>query len=81
MRGLDVFKVHESLGVPLDIILDKFKEEDCVVDWVDFISVSLDHNWNTSTTLKRIDYSLQDVYDTQYSNVVMSQLKILMNIK
>ncbi len=79
MCGLDVFKVHESLGIPLDIILETFKRHDCVVDWLDFFYVSQDTGWSMIQAFKRIEYSLIDVYGKEYCNHVIDNLRRILS--
>lgn len=75
MRGLDVFKVSEALGVPLDIILEHLQTQNQVVDWVDFIITSLDHGWQIKTTMNKIEYTISDVYGKKYCEEVMVRIK------
>jgi hypothetical protein len=74
---LDVFKHTETLGIPLELIIDHIKENNCVVNWLEFLTVSIEHGWNIKSTITKIEYALVDVYDKVYANEVISRLKQL----
>ena len=71
-----VFSLYESRGVPLDIILDKLREENYVVDWISFYKEARYRAfWNIDTILNKIELALNDVYGKEYSDEVIKRLK------
>jgi hypothetical protein len=80
MRGLDVFKVSEALGVPLDIILEHLRHNNQVVDWVEFIVTSLDHGWQLKTIANKIEYTVSDVYGKDYCEELMIRIRLYISI-
>ena len=48
----------DSIGLPLVFILDKLREDNCTVDWVDFIEYTIEKQWNITQTLSKIEEAL-----------------------
>ena len=63
MQG--VGKFMDSIGLPLVFILDKLREENCTVDWVDFIDYTIEKQWNITQTLSKIEEALIDNREEQ----------------
>lgn len=75
ISGSDVFNLISSQGLPLDICLMHFKKNNLIVDWVGFVDKALSSGWNYKTILKKIRYSLLDVYNKTYTDKVILRLK------
>ena len=65
----------ETKGVPLDFILSSLPKEEYVIDWLDFILTSVQHNWKLRGTMKKIENSMNDVYGRVYSLPVIEELQ------
>jgi len=78
VRGYDVFKIVESLGVPLEVVLDYFKQNNYTVDWFGFLITSVDHNWKVSSTILKIVTSVTDVYGREHGEIVETTLNRLL---
>jgi hypothetical protein len=63
------------LGLPLDVILEKLKENNMVVDWIEFYESSKKHGWKNKTTFNRISTYVVDVYGPEYRDHIISTLK------
>ena len=63
------------LGTPLDLLLSILKQQDMVVDWVEFYESSKKHGWTDKTVLLRISTEVSEVYGPKYRDVVISKLK------
>ena len=73
IKGL--FLVHSSLtGLPLEDCLKFLKEQNMVVDWIDFIEDSIKYEWKMKTTLIRIETSVTEVYGKEYCQEVMKRI-------
>lgn len=70
-----MFKLVESRGVPLEIIVDYLDSQNMIVDWMDFYERSQKCNWNIKTTLNKIEVSLIDTHGKEYTEEVMKRLK------
>ena len=70
-----MFRVHETHGIPLEMILTFMEEHDMIIDWIDFFDESLKCNWNVKTTVNKIEVSLFDSHGKEYSNEVIKRLK------
>jgi hypothetical protein len=60
-------------GVPLEIVLGFFKDNDLVVDWFDYIRTALLDGHNPRTVRARIDSSTADIYGGAYAKEVVSR--------
>jgi hypothetical protein len=68
----------ETRGLPLEIILMSLNKENYVIDWIDFVNTSIEHNWKIKGTLIKIENSLIDVYGrNEYSETVIKRLSLL----
>ncbi len=70
------FEMISSRGVQLDILVDELKRNNIVVDWIEFYNESQKHGWNIKTVLNKIEIVLIDVYDKEYSDEVLTRLKL-----
>lgn len=55
----------DSIGLPLIFILDRFREDNIVVDWIDFINYTIEKQWNITQTLSKIEEALIDNREEQ----------------
>jgi len=65
----------DSQGLPLLFILDILNEENCLVDWIDFIDYSIEKKWNINQTFSKIEEGLVDVFGREYSDNVVKRLR------
>ena len=70
-----MFRLLETRGVPLEIIVDELEKSNYIVDWIDFYESSLKCGWNISTTLNKIECCLTDIKGKQYCDDVLLRLK------
>jgi len=75
----DVFPLVGTHGVPLEIILDFFKEREMVMDWPDYIRGALKDGHNPRTIKARITSAVGDVYGASYRDAVEERLNIIFN--
>ena len=71
----DIFKLFESRGIPLDVIVGYLDSQNMVVDWIDFYERSLDCNWKIKSTVSKIERVLLDIKGKEYSDEVILRLK------
>ena len=75
VSGYSVFKFMETKGLPLDFMFMYLDKDEYVVDWLEFVQTSLEHNWNIRGTLTKLENSLIDVYGRcEYSETVIKRL-------
>lgn len=67
----------ETKGVPLDLMIMELKDKNYIIDWIEFIDTSLNHNWKINNTLTRIENVLIDIYDKKYSKEIMDKLNLI----
>ena len=70
-----VFKITTSiLGLPLEYVLLILKENNMIVDWIDFYKESVQNKWKSKTLITKIEASIIEIYDKKYCNEVMKRL-------
>lgn len=74
VSGYSVFKFTESKGVPLDFLLSTLSKDEYVIDWLEFILVSVKHKWKLKGTLIKIENSMIDVYGREYSTPIIKEM-------
>lgn len=75
VSGYSVFKFMETKGLPLDFMLMYLDKDEYVVDWIEFIHTSVQHNWNLRGTLTKLENALYDVYGRcEYSERIIKVL-------
>ena len=77
----NIFILHESKGVQLDILIEYVDQQGFLIDWIAFFEDSLKSKWNISTTLNRIQYALQDTHGKEYADHIIFQLKKYIDFK
>ncbi len=74
ISGNSLFRFVETKGVPLDFLLSSLDKDLYVVDWLEFILVSVQNNWKLKGTLLKIENSLIDVYGRDYSTPIIEKI-------
>lgn len=71
-----VFSLFSSLtGLPLQDILEVLKQENMVVDWIDFYDQSVKESWKPERTLVKIRDSVGDVFGPETGKEIIKRLK------
>lgn len=73
----NVFKLSGTLGIPLDLVLSKFKEGSIIIDWVDYIKCALKDGTNLQNIKARILAAIGDVYGPIYKNEIENRLNFI----
>ena len=68
-----------SEGVPLEVVLSQFRDNDIVPDWPDFIEDSIKCGWNIGSLRTKIGTSTGDVYGPDHRDEVLKRFDIYMN--
>jgi hypothetical protein len=72
----NIFIQMESRGVDLGIMVQCLYDSGNLIDWIQFYEDSVKAKWNTITTIKKIKYSLDDVFGVEYSDQIINRLKL-----
>lgn len=75
------FKLVDGQGIPLDILLYYFKDNDLVPDWLGFFMESIETGWNPESTLSKIEVACHDVYGKLHSEEVIDGLELVSGIR
>jgi hypothetical protein len=60
ISGFDAFKMSDSLGIPLDLIVNSIYNNDMVIDWYEFYLTGISVGWTYERILIRIESSFDD---------------------
>jgi hypothetical protein len=71
-----VFHLVDGQGIPLVLILQKFKEGGIVVDWDHFLTETINKKWNWSTTTSKIEEAAGDIYGKKYTEELLKLCKM-----
>lgn len=74
-----VFAFVGTHGVPLEAILDRFKQNNIIIDWMAYIVDALKDGHNPNTIRSRILEAVGDVYGPLYKKEINKRLDILFN--
>jgi hypothetical protein len=70
-----------SEGLPLEILLSEFKDNDIIPDWPDFIDEAIKCNWNLDSLRTKIEISTGDVYGPLHRDEVLKRFDIFVKHK
>ena len=65
----------ETHGLPLEIILDRFRDEGLVPDWPRFFQDARDKNWSLRTTRAKVEEAIGDVFGPDYRREWQKELE------
>lgn len=65
----------ETRGIPLDIILEKLKDEDLLIDWKDFIDTAFEVGWSIKTIMSNIECLVEEYYGKECINKIKWYIK------
>jgi len=72
-----VFKLLDGQGIPLQVILQYFKDKNLVVDWEDLFKEVVSHGWNLGGFLTRVEESLGEIYGPRGKDPYMEKIVLL----
>lgn len=73
------FHLVGTHGLPLEVIISFFQENDIVIDWPDYVRGALKDGHKPRTIRARIAAAVGDVYGAAYRNEVEKRLDKLFN--
>ena len=71
----NVFKLVGTHGTPLQDVLNYFKDNGLVIDWLDYIEGMLKDGANIETAKARIQACVGEVYGPKYRDEVMKRIE------
>jgi alanyl-tRNA synthetase len=73
-----VFPLVGTHGIPLEVILHRFKESGQVVDWPDYVAGALADGHKPRTVKARIAAAVGDIYGPDHREAVETRLEQLL---
>ena len=77
----EIFSFYDSLGLPLEDIILILKERNIVIDWISLYEDAISNGWLIPTFFEKITPILEDLFDKEYKNVVISSLIYYVRMK
>ncbi len=62
----DIFYLHDTMGIPLEVLLESFQEHHLTVSWSLFYEQALAKGWNPRTTVSKMEAAVQDTRSPEY---------------
>ena len=72
-----VFRFYESVGLPLDIILDTIRENNTIPDWTAFYKEAKAAGMKHDRIISKLEESIMDVYGVEFQKIVCQTLENL----
>jgi hypothetical protein len=69
-----LFRLMDTQGIPLDIILEFLQISDLVPSWTHFYKEAVVSGWTHKTTILRMETVITDIYGIEYWLVVKNYL-------
>jgi len=73
-----VFKMIDTHGIPLEIILGILDDKKMVVAWDEFIDDARAHGWKDKTIRTKITGAVNEVFDHEYMQHFTERLELYM---
>ncbi len=71
-----VFKLFDTLGVPLDAVFDLCKEKNMMPSWTHFYDDAIKQGWSQETIMNRLSINVSDVYGKEFCDEVIKRLEL-----
>jgi len=62
-------------GLPLEIVLERCKEENICIDILNFTKIALNKHWHKERLLIKIKEAYNDIYGETFSAIVITRLR------
>jgi len=72
VKGL--FKMYDTLGLPLEVMFDELQAKGIVPSWIDFYNEAKEAGWKHKTIISRLSESIFDVWGKDFRDMVISKL-------
>ena len=79
IRG--TFPFVNSIGLPLDVVVEYLRDHGCMMDWIDFYLESLKCDWPPERTFDRLRQVIGEVYGPQFRKGWEVKMREVMRIE
>lgn len=74
ISGKSIFKLMDTYGLPLEIVLDSIKH-DYVVAYQELYDAAIAVKWNPKRIIEVMENAICDIYGADYKNEVFKRLR------
>lgn len=64
-----VFDLCSTYGIALEDVIEKTKNENSIIDWLEFFIKSVNAGWNPERTIKRLELAVLDSYGLEFFKI------------
>ena len=75
--GNNVFKIYETYGIPLGVIVGYLHSIKVKVNWLDFWDDAIKSGMNYKNVLSMIRNAVNDTFDDKYTNELIRRLQLI----
>lgn len=76
----NVFPWVDQVGLPLDVIVDRLRDRDMMVDWINFFQDALQAGWKPERVFSKLDSVVRDVYGPDWANAWRKGMRAWMTL-
>lgn len=76
-----VFRLFDTCGLPLDIILDLCQENNLMPSWTHFYDDAITQGWIDKTIFNRLETNISDTYGKSFWLSVKKRLELYIELK
>lgn len=69
-----VYRLHETSGIPLDIILEAIRERGMMPDWEGFIAEAVAAGMSEHRALSKLEPAISDSFGAEMRQIVVARL-------
>ena len=69
-----LFRLMDTQGIPLDIVLEFLQTRDLVPSWPHFYEEAISSGWTHKTTILRMETAITDTYGIEYWSKIQHKL-------
>jgi len=73
-----IFRITDTSGLPLEVILLECRDRGVVVAWDEFIDDARNHGWSDKTIYRKAASAVAEAFDPEYQNEFIKRLNLYM---
>ena len=75
------FRYYETIGLPLDVMFDCFRQKGIVPDWLTFYVEAIRAGMKHDRIISKLDAAIADTYGPEFRDAVIERLELIAGAK
>ncbi len=75
----NVFRFHETHGIPLDILFNCLIDRNSIPDWISFYNEAVAAGMQHIRIISKLSEAIDDSFGTEYRTKIISKLNMIFN--